>query len=204
MKTRRSRVANNASPPKKKMTPLARVICFLTTGAVAGFIAAITIAVVFIAGFTFAQISERLDAPLKKAGISNVERAHAALASQVAYLAEVKDLQTVGVAADGRVEALLAQRSLEIERLQIEAAALRGRNDAAALKSFQVLRARISELPNMALQITLALLTGKAGIAIGAFLLFYWVFIFLMSGPFLARMSKRFDKLCWKLTPAHA
>ena len=189
---------------KRKITPAGRFVGQLLTGFVAAIICGTTAAILLTVGFTYAQLRERLDVPLRQAGVSNADRAYVALASQAKYLAEVQSLQTIGVAADDRVNELLARRSLEIERLQIDAAALRGRTDAEALKSFYVLRSRIGELPNLALPVPWTLLTSKWALFVGAVLAFYWFFLFMTIGPFVAKWSKRFDKALNRMAPAAA
>lgn len=179
---------------RRKQTAAQKFVCGLITAFIALIIFGGTAAILVGAGYTFAQIQDRLDLPIKRAAVSNPERAHAALAAQIKYLDEVQNLQNIGTIADQRVLADLERRKVELERLMVDAAALRGRTDAAAIQGAIVLKTRIAELPNMALSITLKLLTGWWGIFAAVFLAFYWFMIGSTIGPYLARGWKLFEK----------
>lgn len=198
MKHKRSMIRITLFPGRprrrRKLTPGQKFICGLVTAFCALVIFGGTAAILIGAGYTFAQVQDRLDLPIKRAAVSNPERAYAALASQIKYLDEVQNLQNIGAIADQRVIGELERRKIELERLMVDAAALRGRTDAAAMQSAYVLRTRITELPNMAFGITLKLLTGWWGIFAAVVLAFYWFMIGSTIGPYMGRIWQRFEK----------
>ena len=154
-----------------------------------------TLGVTFVAGFTYSKVQDRIDAPLRVATIKTAEDARTALEANGRYLSEVRQLYPVAIAAGERTEGLLQARAEELQKLQVEAAALQGKLDAESLRKLQELRKRLHSMPALASSITWRLMRENFSIGVLAFLAAAWLSAFLnFAGP-LYRVFLWIDRL---------
>ncbi len=141
------------------------------------------LALAFFAGRVYTRTQDSVDKPLI-AIAADANELRMALTAQSKYLRELNDADVVAVAAGNRTVKLIESRLAEVEKLNLEAAALLGKQDAASLVKVQWLRAKVRALPSMAKTLVLSLLTETEVLIVLGFLSVAGVvMVFTLSEP---------------------